>query len=485
MNDRARLLSQTAALAADFLARPAVAAGPRQRDARRAARGARRAVAGARRGTRRGRSRDLAAAADPGLVASAGPRYFGFVIGGGLPSALAADWLTSAWDQNGLLYAMSPAAAVTEEVVGRLAPRDLRPAGGVVGRVHDGRDDGLVRRPRRRPPSRARAGRLERRGRRAGRCPGDRGRRRRRGPRDDLRLAPDARPRPQPGPPRRRRRPGPDAPRCPPGDARRGPGPAGPRLRPVRQRQHGRVRSAPGDRRGRPRAAERLAPRRRGLRAVGRRGAVTPPPRRRHRRGRLLVDGRPQVAERAVRLGHRDRPRPGGPSDAVDDTRPPYYVGRRRRRARRRTTGSASRRGGPAPSRSTRPSASSAARAWPSSIERCCRLAGRMADGLRDAPGVDDPERRRPQPGPRPLRAARRHGPSGPDADADAFTREVIAAVQADGTCWLGGTTWHGMAAMRISVSNWSTTEADADLSVAAIRRCRDDVAARWGAKAR
>jgi hypothetical protein len=63
--------------------------------------------------------------------------------------------------------------------------------------------------------------------------------------------------------------------------------------------------------------------------------------------------------------------------------------------------------------------------------------------------------------------------PGGGDAAAaDDFTRRVVAAVQADGTCWLGGTTWHGMAAMRISVSNWSTTEADADLSVEAILRC-------------
>jgi glutamate/tyrosine decarboxylase-like PLP-dependent enzyme len=50
-------------------------------------------------------------------------------------------------------------------------------------------------------------------------------------------------------------------------------------------------------------------------------------------------------------------------------------------------------------------------------------------------------------------------------------TRRVIADVQNEGTCWCGGTEWHGRMAMRISVSSWATTEADVDASVAAIAR--------------
>jgi glutamate/tyrosine decarboxylase-like PLP-dependent enzyme len=59
---------------------------------------------------------ELIAGAEPGLVATPSGRFFGWVIGGALPAALAADWLTSTWDQNGVLLTSSPAAAGAEWV---------------------------------------------------------------------------------------------------------------------------------------------------------------------------------------------------------------------------------------------------------------------------------------------------------------------------------------------------------------------------------
>ena len=61
----------------------------------------------------------LVAATRDGLVASAGGRFFAWVMGGSLPAALAADWLVSSWDQNSVLYDCSPASSVIEETTGK------------------------------------------------------------------------------------------------------------------------------------------------------------------------------------------------------------------------------------------------------------------------------------------------------------------------------------------------------------------------------
>ncbi len=61
---------------------------------------------------------DLVADCRGGIAGSQGGRFFAWVIGGGVPAAMAADWLTTVWDQNAGIFACSPAAAVVEEIVG-------------------------------------------------------------------------------------------------------------------------------------------------------------------------------------------------------------------------------------------------------------------------------------------------------------------------------------------------------------------------------
>ncbi len=96
-------------------------------------------------------------------------------------------------------------------------------------------------------------------------------------------------------------------------------------------------------------------------------------------------------------------------------------------------------------------------------VERCCAHARRFAEALAEAPGVEvlnDVVLNQVL-----VRFTDQAG------DHDRYTRAVIEAVQNDGTCWLGGTSWHGMEAMRISVSNWSTTGEDVERSIEAILR--------------
>jgi glutamate/tyrosine decarboxylase-like PLP-dependent enzyme len=92
-------------------------------------------------------------------------------------------------------------------------------------------------------------------------------------------------------------------------------------------------------------------------------------------------------------------------------------------------------------------------------VERCCDLAQRFAARLATADGVEvlnDVVLNQ---------ALVRFGD-------DDLTRRVVRAVQDEGTCWMSGTTWQGRAAMRISVSNWSTDEGDIDRSADAVLRC-------------
>jgi glutamate/tyrosine decarboxylase-like PLP-dependent enzyme len=398
---------------------------------------------------------ELAAAADPGIVASAGPRYYGFVIGGTLPAALAADVLTAMWSQNGALHALSPAAAAAEEVAGRWMlellglPTDagfglptgagLGNAIGIAAGRHavlrragwDAEASGLYGAPEIRVVIGAEAhatvltalqylglGRE-----RVTAVPTDeQGRMRAEGVAEALAAWE---------------------------------GPA------IVVAQAGNVNTGAFD--PMPPIADAVAAHPNAWLhvdgAFGLWAAVSP-------RLRHLVEGvaradswstdahkwlnagydcgfvavRDAAAHRAAMAGS------GAYLMRSDAERESWeWVLDSSRRAR-----------GFALYAAIRSLGREGVRAL---VERCCDLAARMAERLRAADGVEV------------LNDVVLNQVLVRFDGDDARTRDVIARVQADGTAWMGGTTWQGRAAMRISVSNWSTTEADADATVQAILR--------------
>lgn len=408
---------------------------------------------------------ELAAATDPGLIAMAGPRYFGFVIGGSLPPTVAADWLTSAWDQNAGIYQAGPAASVVEEVAGAwlLQLLDL-PRASSVGFVTGAQMANFTCLAAARHAVLARAGwDVEA---------------------DGLIGAP-------------------------------------PVTVVIGAEAHATVLTALGylglgrernvrietDEQGRMRVDQLEA---QVARISGplivclqagnvNTGAFDDAARaieliRHHKDAWIHVDGAfglwARVSQSLMSAaagfdaadswavdGHKwlNVPYDSGFAIVADPAahvaamapasgayiqyataeRDPFnYVPEYSRRARGFTTWAAIRSLG-----------RSGVRAM---IERSCELARHMADRLAAADGVEilnDVVLNQVL-----VRFQHAHG-----GDADAHTRDVVARVQADGTAWLAATTWHGMAAMRISVSNWSTSEADADRTVDAILRCAAD----------
>jgi len=399
---------------------------------------------------------EIAAACERGLVASAGPRYFGFVVGGGLPASLAADWLVSAWDQDAGLYALGPAAAVAEDVTAAWLLDLLGlPEGTSVGFVTGGQmanftglaagrhkvlaaagwdveEDGLSGAP----PVTVLIGEgahvtilsslrmLGLGGRRAVRVAADeQGRMKTEALRDALAQV------------------------------------AGPAIVCA---QAGNVNSGAFD--PLDEIVDLAHQRRAWVHVDGAFGlwAAASPRTRTLLRGVEKADSwatdahkwlnvpydsglafvREPGAHRASLTLRADYLQRG----SLAERNPSDWVPESSRRARGVPVYAALR---------------SLGRAGVAAlVERCCALARRAAGQFAARPGV------------RVLNdvvlnqvLVRFEG----RGDGDALTKAVIARVQREGTCWLGGTRWRGQEAMRVSVSGWSTTEADMDRSVAAV----------------
>ena len=405
----------------------------------------------------------LAKLADDGLVASAGPRYFGFVVGGSLPAALAADWLTAAWDQNAGLFVLGPAAATVEDVAaGWLTDLLGLPSTVSTGFVTGGQMATLTGLAAARHHVLAAAGwDVER---------------------DGLIGAPPV--------------------EVVVGAERHVTIDAALRLLGLGS---GRLRVVDADDQGRMDAGalpEALAACQGPTIVCAQAGnvntgAIDPLPAicaAAHEHGGWVhVDGafglwaaaspalRHLVAgiEQADSLATDAHKWLNVPYDSglVFVAHPEAHLAAFSTVAGYLLPGKAGERD---PDAYT-PEFSRRARGFPvwaalrslgrsgvaAMIERGCGQARRFADALGAADGVEVLNEvvlnqvlvRFPDPG----------------GDHDGRTREVVRRVQAGGTLWLGGTSWHGMAAMRISVSNWSTTDADVDRSVAAILAAADE----------
>jgi glutamate/tyrosine decarboxylase-like PLP-dependent enzyme len=399
----------------------------------------------------------LAAAAEPGLVASAGPRYFGFVTGGALPAAVGADWLTSAWDQNACLHAMSPAAAAAEETVATWAKELLGlPAGAGVALVTGAQMANFTALAAARGAVLARAGwDVEEHG-LAG-AP-------------TLRVIASAES------------------HATVFNALRMLGLGRGTAVPVATDGQGRMRAdelartlAAGDgpaivcaQAGNVNTGA-VDPLEQIVAACGEAGAWC------HVDGAfgLWAAAAPARAQLTAGAGgadswavdaHKWLNVPYESALAIVADPAPLNAAMALTAAYLTTAGARERNGA-----DWAPEASCRARAFPlyaalrqlgrrglaELVERDCALAARMAERLAREPGIailNDVVLNQ---------ALVRFG------DDDATTEAVIARVQREGTCWLGGTVWHGMAAMRVSVSGWWTTEADAD-------RSADAIAAAW-----
>jgi glutamate/tyrosine decarboxylase-like PLP-dependent enzyme len=422
----------------------------------------------------------LAEAVDPGLVASAGPRYFGFVMGGSQPAALAADWLTSAWDQNAGLFVRSPAAAVAEEVAGTwLLELFGLPREASVGFTSGGTMANFTALAAARHAVLRDAGwDVEERG--LGGAPevhvvaGDeshvtaygslqllglgRGRAHRIATDEQGRMLAHA--------------------LAAALAAIDGPT--------IVSAQAGNVNTGSFDplvEIGAAVAAHRTRGNPAWLHVDGAIGlwAAAVPSLRHLTAGLELADSWTTDSHKWLNVpydsglvfvrdveAHRSAMSFGGHGlvEHVEGGRDPYdFVPESSRRARGFVVLAALRTLG--------------RDGLIDLIERCCRHARRMAERLAADPDIEilndvvlnqvlvrftPPGAAVPAP-----------------AEMDAFTKAVVQAVQAEGTLWLGGRTWHGKGAMRVSVTSWNTTEADIDRSADAILRCRDETARTWG----